>query len=226
MCYGCVDYRIVRKMRESGENCTIAKVEGPYLKHFCFDEKKKQPNYKCANSEVHYRVEVVGDGEPVSYFSALCENDPQAYQACGVQVQGTSNFWGNEISSPGMVCGGYICNEKKEDFYKHIKCKYGCQQYNRHCNTQSHYTIETLCYDRCENFHCESESKCNGYNYGLTCYDNSNKEDIFILAMFICSDPFLSNFGLKCHENINCTELNNQTVSNCERLFLEKMIAQ
>ena len=202
-------------MKESGENCSIVKVEGLYLKQFCFDEKKKLPYYKCANSEVHYRVKLLREGDfHVSYFSELCENDPQAYQACGVQSQALLTVWSNDISSPGVFCGGYICNQKKENFYTHIKCTGSCEQDNRHCNTQSHNTSKTLCDDRCEDLYCKSESNCNGYNYGLTCNDGQEERE-FVSVIEICTSGYVALKSL-CNKKINC-KVTNQTVSKCER---------
>ena len=166
LCTDCVDYRVVREIRNSGENCAVAKIHTGYLKHVCFDEEKKQLYYICSNSDVSYTFGyalslMTKNLKNLLYFhvSKVCKNDTHAYQACGFNTQPTST---------DVVCGGYFCGLKKHDEHKYIECTGDeCKPKNRDCNTSSDET--KICNDECEVDNCEDESYCNNFHYGLVC---------------------------------------------------------
>ena len=140
-CRNCVDYRVVRDIRSSGERCANVKIGG-FLKHACFDEKTHQLNYKCPYSEVYYESEFA---DPFFSVSALCDNDPRAYQACG--------FY-KTLNNSDVLCGGYFCDQREDGKHKYINCSgMDCQLEHRNCveSVNSTDTSNTICSDDCEN---------------------------------------------------------------------------
>ena len=159
LCSDCVDYRLVRAIRASGENCIITELETGFMKNVCFDETTKRQFFKCAHSDIYYQNSLLS-------FSEVCENDEHDYQACGfISESATTNT--------DVLCGGYICERKKDALHKFIKCTGDdCTAEIRNCMTtpDPHDVDSTLCDDKCEyNFHCRDESNCNGYKYGINC---------------------------------------------------------
>ena len=47
------NFRIIKKLRESEENCSILRMENGFFKYVCFDEDAFKQFYKCANSGVY-----------------------------------------------------------------------------------------------------------------------------------------------------------------------------
>ncbi|XP_063691145.1 uncharacterized protein LOC134823553 [Bolinopsis microptera] len=176
---GSVDYRIVDELRKSRKYCTVTMVGG-FLKNACFDEKKKKYYFKCTHSDVYFNQTWKGHFEGVT---AVCENDPHVYQACGFNTQ---------ITNTDVLCGGLFCNRK------YIKCDKNCSvdnycpvsQINKTPDPQEYpaanyattayyatttprkYSTTELCDDKCDDTHshnCIDESDCNGYKYGINC---------------------------------------------------------
>ena len=154
-----VDYRVVREIRNSGKNCTVAKVQSGFLKHVCFDEEKIQLHYKCLHSDhdtdtvANYKI-----WRSELLVSAVCKNDQHAYQACGFHKQ---------ITNSDVLCGGYFCEQKNNNLHKYIECRGDeCKPGNRDCIASRDFK---LCNDKCEDNSCKDESNCNGYQYGVTC---------------------------------------------------------
>ncbi|KAL5271775.1 hypothetical protein ACHWQZ_G000090 [Mnemiopsis leidyi] len=161
LCSDCLDYRIVREIRNSGKNCLLAEIESGYLKNVCFDEETDQIYYKCLYSESNYTVNFNGFNI-FTGVSNVCENDLHVYQACG--FRGTT-------TNTEVLCGGYFC--EREDivtYQKHefIECTGDkCKPENRDCKKSLDKSI--ICNDKCDSKYCEDEGDCNGYQYGVTC---------------------------------------------------------
>ena len=160
-CHSCVDYALVKKIRENGQICKVLRVNSGFLKNACFDEKRKQISYKCTNSDVHYRS-LLSKGRP--YFSEICDDDRHTYQVCG---------FGTPITNTEVLCGGFICESVEKQYndlyHKYIECaEDDCRTENRDCSESGE--VSTVCDGKCDTFwDCEDESYCNGYTYGLIC---------------------------------------------------------
>ena len=148
-CTDCVDYRIVREIEKSEENCTLARLSTGYLKLVCYDDIHKNIQYKCETGDNYYEV-IYRDSGDLS-VTEVCDNDPHFYQACGFYT---------EITNTDVLCGGYICEEKEGGEHKYIKCTGGnCKPENRDCSSTRDTSSET-------------KSNCDGnckYKYGVTC---------------------------------------------------------
>ena len=146
-CTDCVDYRIVREIEKSGENCTLVRLNTGYLKHVCYDDVHKKIKYKCESGDNNYQVNYRDSGD-IS-VTEVCDNDPHFYQACG---------FNKEITNTDVLCGGYICEEKEDEEHKFIKCTGdNCKPENRDCSTTRDTFSETNCDGNCK------------YKYGVTC---------------------------------------------------------
>ena len=73
--------------------------------------------FKCLNSDIYYKIQLNIIGRKIySRVSAVCEDDPSFYQACG--ISGTESVYGRDwqINSEGPVCG-YICSSGTSNAY-------------------------------------------------------------------------------------------------------------
>ena len=143
LCTGCVDYRVVREIRKSGENCTLATLQSGFLKHACFDVVRNHIFYRCVNSDGYYTAHY---SDSLDGVSAVCDNDPHFYQACGFNKKGTVS---------DVLCGGYFCRQREAGKVKHeyVQCTGdNCKSASRHCVTKrsfyftasiSHPTLNT-----------------------------------------------------------------------------------
>ena len=124
LCTDCVDYRVVRQIRKSGENCTLARLLSGFLKYACFDYVFNQMYYRCIKSSVTYKA--YHNSYSLHGVSDVCVNDPHYYQACGFNT---------EITNRHVLCGGYFCKRKEAGKHKYIKCGTGdnCKPESRHC---------------------------------------------------------------------------------------------
>ena len=162
VCRECVDYRVVREVRESGSDCTVAKVLG-FLKYVCYNEKTQSFTYKCSNSDKHYkRIDEKTSSRYHTYFSAACDNDPRSYQVCGFYT---------EITNTDVLCGGYICEEKEGGEHKYIKCTGdNCKPENRDCSTTIDASVtrapSIMTTSLLQKTNCDGNCK---YKYGVTC---------------------------------------------------------
>ena len=190
---GSVDYRVVDELRKSRKYCTVTTVGG-FLKNVCFNEKRKEYYFKCTHSDVYFNLTWRGHFEGVT---AVCENDPHVYQACGFNTQ---------ITNTAVLCGGLFCNSK------YIKCDKNCSadnycpvsQINETPDPQEipvtgyattaiyattavrEYSTTEFCDDKCDDtVSCTDESDCNGYKYGINC--TYSGEDMHISANRICN---------------------------------------
>ena len=153
-CLDCVDYELVKEMRESGKNCVVTE-RGKFIKNVCFNETSKQHFYKCIHSEVYYEAFFAGGLNELERVSAICDNDMYVYQACGFNTQ---------VTNTDALCGGYFCEHKH-----YTKC-FGedCKVDERDCDP-IRVNKDTLCDDKCDRQFCEDELDCNGYLYGMAC---------------------------------------------------------
>ena len=169
ICDACVDYNLVKKMKESDEACIIAQWGGGFLKYVCFNATARRMNLRCAFSDIHYDTSVLIDD--VLYATDVCKNDPHMYQACGVNFD-------HRVTNEDVLCGGYFCEKSDDsdrswsrDFdHKFIECPGNdCKVDNRNCSTTRSDEVDLICDDKCDMGDCKDESECNGYRYGVNC---------------------------------------------------------
>ena len=223
-----IDYRLVKKIKESGQNCTIVRLQTGFLKYVCFDETMTQIKFKCLQSDVYFELKA-NSYHPGFSVSKVCTGDPHVYQACGFSTK---------ISNSDTLCGGYICARKKvgSHFHDFIECEGDdCKVDRRHCGFSSNpapAALSTICDDKCDSWHCKDESKCNGYNYGVECDWHDGHDGDFLPAYFVCIDSCRDqkqncndSYTKKCthyssiDENITVPILNN---SRCSVFDLDK----
>ena len=218
-CPLCVDYRVVRRIRESGEECTITPIRtstSRYLKNFCFDQSKKLPFYKCLNSNVHYQVKMT-DHLGLWNVSNICENDQLAYQVCGFQSAGMDNL-NSKTATSDLLCRGYICPKKKDGVYPYIECADKCQDDKKDCETSQQFDgnkDHLKCNDECDKANCEDESNCNRYTYGVKC-----SVDLYVPVHKVCDGE------RDCEEKSDergCV-VTDDTVNKCRKMMDDKSI--
>ena len=218
-CPMCVDYRVVRKMRESGANCSITVVRASisrYLKNFCFDQNTKKPVYKCLNSNVYYEAKMTGVFGLWNASNA-CENDQHAYQVCGFQSASMDNF-NSKNSSSNLLCGGYICPRKKDGVYRYIECADKCKDDKRDCETSQQFDgsrDHVTCNDKCDKANCKDESNCNEYRYGVSC-----SVDVYVPVHKICDG---SKDCIEESDERGCV-VTDDTVNKCRKMMEDKSV--
>ena len=168
LCTDCVDYRIVRQIEKSGENCALVRLNTGYLKHVCYDDAHKNVQFKCETRDNYYKVNY-RDSDDILSVTEVCDNDPHFYQACGFNT---------EITNTDVLCGSYICEEKEGGKHKYIKCTGdSCKPENRDCNTTRDTSPKTNCDGNCK------------YKYGFTCsYTRRGREGhvpVYYLTMYV-----------------------------------------
>ena len=202
LCDGCIDYRLVRDIRESGKNCTIARIGTGFLKYVCFDGTRQY--YKCINSDEHYKMTKTTWHQMSWKGSTVCKNDPYVYQACGFRTQ---------ITNADVLCGGYMC--QNSGYY--IECEANvCKVENRDPDCQPGNTnfdeIESklICNDKCDmdNYNCEDEKNCNGYNYDSSCYGWTRDWAFVCHGYKLCVDGITENIT-------NCTDAKSISDHTC-----------
>ena len=82
LCRDCVNYMVLKRLRDSKSNCTVTKIHG-FLKNVCYTENKKHFVYGCIYSKYHYTINYVNELYSVS---KVCDNDPHFYQVCGLWI--------------------------------------------------------------------------------------------------------------------------------------------
>ena len=165
LCSDCVDYRIVRELRRSGTNCTVASLASRFLKNVCFNETTKLHYFKCTHSDVYYQPDY--NELNLQTVTEVCKNDTFVYQACGFNTR---------ISDTKVFCGGYICDRKIRDGHRYVPCSgNNCREDSRGCTMNSETRDPTICDGKCDSKigFCRDESECNGYVYGVSCYRGS-----------------------------------------------------
>ena len=162
-CLVDIDYSVVKKVRDSGGNCSAAKIATGYWKIACFNESTHEMYFKCTNSDVHYRYKLF-DSVTVT---DLCERDLHDYQACGLKdATDLEQYKLQSTKEMPLPCGGYICR-RGDKLGKYTECRgESCRAENRDCISRD----EGLCDDKCDpGAFCVDESDCNGYQYGARC---------------------------------------------------------
>ena len=189
ICTGCLDYRVVREIRKSGENCILTKMISGFLKRVCFDVFRNRMYYKCIHSDVSYKAYYHYYHNHIKSFTEVCDNDPHFYQACGFNT---------EITNTDVLCGGYICEEKEGVEHKYIKCTGdNCKPENRDCSKTRDTFSETNCDGDCK------------YKYGVTCTRWGRGKHIS--AGWVCNGKWGCDDG---SDEKNCT-VTNSTVYTC-----------
>ena len=174
VCEKCTDYRT--QVQEEG--CKITEV-GRFLKNFCFTKVLKE-HYKCVHSDGLYKEELgtwdhdLG-GSTLSSVTAVCENDPFVYQACGFNTP---------ISDSEVLCNGFFCPDEENPQSNH---KYTDFTGEKTCGdtsaVESEEDASEVCDGKCDTANtCADESECNGEIYGLKC-DETN----YIPVHWICN---------------------------------------
>ena len=187
LCTKCIDYRVVAEIKESGKNCTPAKLQSGFLKNSCFDNIRKTIRYMCISGDGFYEVNYRNSHD--MSVSKVCKSDPHFYQACGFDT---------EITNTDVLCGGYICEEKEGGEHKYIKCTGdNSKPENRDCSTTRGTSPETNCDGNCE------------YKYGVTC--RSRWGDDRVPVNYVCDGWELCIDG---SDEQDCT-VNKNTVYTC-----------
>ena len=199
LCTECVDYRLVRTVRQSGKSCAVARLESGYLKYTCFDEKSQRLHYKCPHSDKMYKLDNYGRTS-LRNVTEACDNDPLAYQACGL---------GTQITRGDVLCGGYFCEQKKKDRHNYVQCTGDhCRPGNRDCISSINDTDTSECDGICDETNCEDESYCNGYKYGFTCSNGK-----YVHPSYVCDGYEDCTEGA---DELDC-DTTNIAVSKCIR---------
>ena len=206
LCKGCLDYRLVREIRESGDNCTIAPVNG-FLKIVCLDEIRNSSfHYGCENSGENYTLDVTKQDSWI--VSAVCIRDPHAYQACGFKTR---------ITNSGVFCGGYFCekasNTTREN-HAFIDCTgENCDVDARNCEPSGN--IDGVCDEVCDSEFCEDESNCNGLKYGVNCQNASSRN--YVPPHLVCDQSEECDEGA---DEVNCSVSDtDSTVHTCAQYW-------
>ena len=203
---GCVDYRVVRDMKRSEDNCTVTEVGG-FLKNVCFNETKKQYYYKCTQSDESYETSVEWsdtdeDYTALSNVTAVCEDDPYFYQACGFHTTITNNE---------VFCGGYFCDNQ------FVRCSTKCSEDKRDCASEA---ADLRCDDKCDKEFCEDESDCNGHRYGVHC--DTVQGGNYVPASWVCDKV---DDCENAADEQNCTFSESETLpSGCNHYFTKKPV--
>ena len=192
LCEDCVDYGMVAALKKSGGNCTIAKSFSGFLKHVCFNETTRKFYFKCVNSDVNYNIQYNQTGMNEFYknrmfkftlqISKKCQDDPYAYQACGL---------GGQITDEEVLCGAYICEQKYSENHRYVECTGDfCKPENRadrECTKARARRNTTICDGKCDERSCFDEAHCNGYRYGIYCTSILGDKEYYVHASGICS---------------------------------------
>ena len=224
MCPDCVDYRMIREVRESGKLCAIVQItfetilSYTYLKYVCFDESTKQQYFKCTHSDRYYTTDF--DTYYVHSFSQICDKDPHAYQVCG---------FGAEVTNTDVLCKGYICGKKKllgsynyesdrwqERWWGHeyIECSGDdCGVDKRDCREELEVDTTIKCDDKCDKWSCEDEGNCNGYQYGITC--KKFREEVYVRVDRICDGSYSHCDNRADEKDCDITKTNNTDAKPC-----------
>ena len=198
LCTDCVDYKLIKDIRNSAENCTLRKYDG-FLKLSCFDKISEEIYHKCLYSDVYYKS-YFRSYDSIDFISFIgvsekCENDPHVYQAC----------WSPEqMTNTDVLCEGFICKQKQNGKYEYITSTTTKEQ----CEPDSTKFSNTQCNDVCEESDCEDEALCNGYMYGLFC------NDYYVSIDTICDGDEDCHDVRSDEENCNVSD---STVSVCSQ---------
>ena len=198
----------MKAVRESGKNCTVARLASGFMKSVCFNETSLKHHFKCANSNVTYQLQ--NNGKP--YATEVCLMDPYVYQVCG-------NEFAPGITTTDVFCGGYFCEHGDHNF---VECEgEGCRAENRNCVSTSNKSIDaTICDDKCDKRHCEDEGDCNGYRYGVFGYHSGAVYDYAPVSQ-VCNGFYdlhndLDSINIKEYsDEMNCSITNSTAYLTC-----------
>ena len=208
-CTKCIDYRIVKKIRESRADCTIVRLN-LYLKYVCFNETSHNFYYKCFNSDVYYEARLKDIDlldSNLHHVTSVCDNDTHSYQACGFNTL--------ESATLDAVCGGFFCKQEGSKEHKYVTCSGDdCKVDNRQCQNKPRYNhTQHVCNDKCNMGNCKDEGYCNGHTYGVFCTSAAGDLD-YVPPQFVCDG------GVHCFDGSdeeNC-DITNSTVNTCNQI--------
>ena len=176
ICTDCIDYRIVREIQKSEENCILTMIQSGFLKQVCFDDVRNRIHYKCIHSDDHYKAYYDIDNH-ITSVTEVCDNDPHFYQACGFKT---------EITNTDVLCGGYISDQKIGGKYKYIKCR------EENFETEKSHIPEYKYGVACKNYYSEDEELpafcvCDGYE---DCDDGEDEQNCTVTnsTVYTCTN--------------------------------------
>ena len=218
----CIDYRKETKINE----CKIENVRG-FLKTVCFNNVLKD-HFKCARSDVNYTGELSTWDQHRGVFvlssvTAVCENDPHVYQACGFNTPMTN-------MNSKVLCGGYFCQNNSQSL--HIFTKSIGSGSNQCTNSTIVDSVDAedlspliKCNNHCDTPNtCEDESICNNYTYGLFCNRLESSTDLgYVPVHWICN----GNKGCTDDKDEkDCSNLEESNLTKCVHYYSNKVLGK
>ena len=226
-CLTNVDFRVVQEIRDSGENCSFARVGTGFLKFVCYNESSFKQYFKCENSDVYYEYyDEKPNHEKIYSVTGKCKNDPHVYQACGLHTE-------NQISrtEDSVLCGGFFCDDKRWNYgwagHEYIECTGDhCDAKNRSCRNRTYNRKIVPCDDKCDSLndfpsemnYCKEESNCNGYRYGVNCMKGTQVG--YFAVQYVCDGWENCNKGL---DEKDC-DVSNSTAHTCTHYRSSKTV--
>ena len=216
VCPSCVDYKVLKSLRIKSAspgnlNCSIARIATGYLKYVCSDDIRNTNQlfykYKCAKSNVYYETKIDRSN---SIVTAVCENDPHVYQACGFNFKKSK-----KAADTNVLCGGYF-RKVRQNEYKFIAVDSkgeDCSTANDvDCHLSRSYSGIIDCDGKCNIYNCYDESNCNGYRYGTLCFGPKYSDALYYQSVHSVCDGINECRNYK--DEIDCI-ITKKTLSTC-----------
>ena len=189
--------------------------------------------YKCLHSDEYY----LRDHRKADYNNLkgdVCSNDPHFYQTCDKEIDG-------KITNSKLLCEHFICrreiNQNKTFIYTSRQMaelgflcdsnctntdlnKIGCTEKNITLPSGRKVRSNELCDGTCSVFHCEDESVCNDFRYGIFCLDRWFNEPNYVHPLSTCDG---SKFCMNGEDENNCT-VTEETETSCKHIKTGKLV--